>query len=145
MARYISSVVGATAPTTARPCLSIFCTAGVAFEMREAGIFNTTTTAQRTALRRMTNATGQGAGQTESKYDPDSAAATCTAFITHTADGGTGDMLHMMPCGAAVGSGTIMTFYDRPIECTLGTANGVGILCASGTGQISDSHLVWDE
>lgn len=145
MGRFVSSAIGATAPTTARPCLSVFAIAGVGCGLREAAVFNTTTTAERLRLARMTNATGVGTGQTEGKYDDDTASADCTAFITHTADGGVGDGLHVMPCGAAIGSGVILTFYDQSIEVPPGTANGVGILCLTGTGQVSDAHLVWDE
>lgn len=145
MARYVAAAIGATAPTTARACISLYSPASTAGELREAAVFNTTTTAERLQLARLTATGTQGTGQVEAKYDDDSAAAAVTSFITHTADATVGDRMHMMPCGAAIGSGTILTFYDRGIEWPVGTTNGIGIVCATGTGQISDSHLVWDE
>lgn len=145
MARYITGLVGATTSTTLRPCISVYSAAAVGFEVREAAAFNTTTTAARLRLARLTAQGTPGAGQTEAKYDDDSAAASCTSFITHTADATVGDGLHMMPLGAAIGAGTILTFYDRGIEAPVGTANGIGIITATGTGQVADTHLVWDE
>lgn len=145
MARYITTGTSNGTPSATRPFWSIYAIASVGFELREAAIFNTTTTAHRTQLARLTSTGTQGTGQTEAKYDDDAAAASATSFTTHTADPGIGDKLHMMPCGAAAGAGTILTFYDRGIECTSGTANGLGIIVVSGTPQVSDIHMVWDE
>ena len=145
MARYVSSALGATVPTALRPALSVYSIAGVGYELREAAAFNTTATACRNALTRLTAAGTPGTGQVEGKYDPDSLAASATAFITHTADATAGDRLHVMPCGAAIGAGTILTFYDRGIEVAVGTANGIGIVLLTGTAQIIDCHMVWDE
>ncbi len=144
MARYVAGAVGAAAATTVRGP-SLYSVAAVAGELREAACFNTTTTACRQQIKRLTATGTQGAGLTEAKYDDDSATASVTAFTTHTADATAGDAMHVMPCGAAIGSGTILTFYDRGIEWPVGTTNGIGILLASGTGQVTDCHLVWDE
>lgn len=145
MARFISAIAGTGAGSTTLPIFSVYSPAGSGFELREAACFNTTTTAARERLQRLTTAGTPGAGQTEAKYDDDSPAAAATAFTTHSVGPTLGDGLHVMPMGAAIGAGSILTFYDRGIECAAGTANGIGIIVASGTGQIADVHMVWDE
>lgn len=144
VARYLTSGTSSGTPSATRPHWSVYSPAGSGFELREAAIFNTTTTAHRAQLARLTTTGTQGAGQTEAKYDDDAATAAATAFASHTADPTIGDKLHMMPSGAAVGAGTILTFYDRGIECPVGTSSGLGII-AIGTAQLSDIHLIWDE
>lgn len=143
MARYSiagrSTVVG----TSARACFSLFSTAAVTARVVEVGIFNTTSTAVAASLVRFTAATNVGVGLTESKHRPESAAATCTGFAGHTGDRTVGDTLAQASLGAAVGSGVIWTFDG--IYTLLGTANGVGVICPSGTGQILDYYLVWEE
>lgn len=145
MARYSiagrSTVVG----TSARAQFSLFSTAAVTARIVEVGVFNTTSTALAVALARFTAATNVGAGLTESKHRPESAAATCTGFAGHTGDGTAGDILAQASLGAAVGAGVIWTFGDSGIWTLLGTANGVGVLVPTGTGQITDYYLVWDE
>ena len=145
MARYSiagrSTVVG----TTLRAMASLFSTAAVTARIVEVGVFNTTSTAVAVSLVRFTNATGVGAGLTESKHRPESPAATCTGFAGHTADGAVGDTLAYASLGAAVGSGVIWTFGDSGVFTLIGTANGVGLICPVGTGQICDYTVTWDE
>jgi len=52
--------------------------------------------------------------------------------------------------GAAVGSGVIWTFGDDGLAITAAdavesTANGIGPVVATGTGQICQCYMVWDE
>jgi hypothetical protein len=145
VSRFIASGTSGGTPSATRPFLSVYSPAGNGFELREAAIFNTTTTAHRAQLARLTSTGTQGSGLTEGKYDEDAPPILATAFNTHTADPGIGDKMHMMGVGAAAGAGCILTFYDRGIEITGGTANGVGIIVVAGTPQISDIHFVWDE
>jgi hypothetical protein len=126
-----STVVG----TSARAIASVFSTATV---------FNTTTTAVAVSLVRFTNATGVGAGLTEVDHDP-AKLALATAFAGHTADGGVGSAFYQAALGAAIGSGIIWTCGDNGIVVPVGTANGIGIICPTGTGQILDYYYVWDE
>jgi len=145
MARYAiagrSTVVG----TTVRAIASLYSTAAVTARVVEVGVFNTTAVAVAVAFVRLTNATGVGAGLTESKYRPDSVAATCTGFAGHTADSAVGDVLAYASLGAAVGAGVIWTFGDGGVELLIGTANGAGVICPVGTGQILDYYYVFDE
>ncbi len=145
MARYISAVTSTGAGSVTLPIVSVYAIAAVGFELREVACFNTTVTASRNRLQRLTTTGTVGAALTEAKYDDDSAPASCTGVNTHTVAPTLGDGLHMLPMGAAIGSGTILTFYDKGIECPVGTANGLGIIVLSGTGQIADVNLIWDE
>jgi hypothetical protein len=136
-----STVVG----TAARAMASLFAAAGSGGRIREVGVFNTTTTALAVGLIRFTNATGVGAGLTEAEYDENAPPPLCTGFAGHTADGGTGQVIRQASLGAAIGSGVIWTFGDSGLVIAPGTANGIGIHCPTGTGQICDYYIDWDE
>jgi hypothetical protein len=145
MARYSiagrSTVVG----TTVRAVASLFAIASRTMKLREVGVFNTTSTAAAVALVRFTNATGVGAGLTEVPYDEAGPAVNGTGFAGHTADGAVGSPLRYASLPAAVGGGVIWTFGDTGIIVAAGTANGIGIICPTGTGQIVDYYMDWDE
>lgn len=132
------------APTALRAIASVFSLAAVGFKLREVGIFNTTSTALAVALARFTNATGVGTGLTEADYDQANPAQ-ATGFAGHTADGAVGQVFRQGSLPAAVGGGIIWTFGDSGILVPVGTANGIGIICPTGTGQILDYYYDWDE
>ena len=135
-----STVVG----TTLRAMASVFSTAAIHPKIIEIGVFNTTATAVAVSVVRFTNATGVGAGLTEVAEDDPVHVATATGFAGHTADGAVSAALRQATLGAAVGSGVIWTFgLGLLINNT--TADGVGIICPTGTGQICDYHITWDE
>lgn len=135
-----STVVG----TTLRAVASVFSLAAFGFTLREVGIFNTTTTAVAVSLVRFTNATGVGAGLTETDWDPGKTPS-ATGFAGHTADGAVGAAIRQGSLGAAIGSGIVWTFGESGLIVPVGTANGIGIICPSGTGQIVDFYYDWDE
>ena len=135
-----ATVVG----TTLRAGASLFATATVGAKIREIGISNTTATAFAASLARFTNATGVGAGLTEADYDAANPAI-CTGFAGHTADGAVGQVFRQISIGAAIGAGFVWTFGDSGILIAVGTANGLGIICPTGTGQIFDYWIDWDE
>lgn len=135
-----STVIG----TNLRAIASLFAAAAANGNLREVGVFNTTTTGLAVALVRFTNATGVGAGLTEGNYDPGKPAL-CTGFAGHTGDGAVGEVLRQAALGAAIGSGVIWTMGDSGIVIPVGTANGIGIICPVGTGQILDYYIDWDE
>jgi hypothetical protein len=132
------------AGTTLRAVASVFSAAAVGFKLREVGVFNTTSTAVAVSLVRFTNATGVGAGLTEVDYDGANVTQV-TGFAGHTADGAVGSPFRQASLGAAIGAGIIWTFGDSGIIVPVGTANGIGIICPTGTGQILDYYLEWDE
>lgn len=132
------------AGTNVRALFSLFATANNGGAIREIGIINTTSTAFAAAVARFTNATGVGAGLTEADYDPDSPAI-LTGFAGHTADGGVGQVFRQASIAAAVGAGAVWTFGDTGLVIPKGTANGIGIIIPTGSGQIVDYWLDWDE
>lgn len=114
--------------------------------MREVGVFNTTTNAVAVSLVFFTNATGVGAALTEVQWDQATdAAPTMTAFAGHTADGAVTSPVRQATLGAAAGSGVIWTFGEEGLVVKIGTANGIGIICPTGTGQILDYYYDWAE
>ena len=135
-----ATVVG----TTLRAGASLFAIAAVGGKVREIGITNTTAVAFAAAVCRFTNATGVGAGLTEVDYDAANPAQ-CTGFAGHTADGAVGANLRYASIGAAIGAGIVWTFGDSGLLIAVGTANGIGIICPTGTGQIFDYWIDWDE
>lgn len=135
-----STVVG----TAARAIASVFGTATVGLTLREVGVFNTTAVACAVSLVRFTNATGVGAGLTEVDWDPGKPAS-ATGFAGHTSDGAVGSPLRQGSLGAAIGSGVIWTFGVSGILIPVGTANGIGIICPTGTGQILDYYYDWED
>ena len=128
-----------------RAAMSIFAAASSGGAIREVGVFNTTATALAVALVRFTNATNVGAGQTEGEYDENSPPPLCTVFAGHTGDGGVGQVLRQASIGAAIGAGVIWTFGDRGLVIAPGTANGIGITVPTGTGQVLDLYIDWEE
>lgn len=145
MARYAiagrSTVVG----TTVRAVASLFAVASRTAKVRQISVCNTTSTAVAVAICRFTNATGVGAALTEVLYDEASPAPNATGFAGHTADGAVGSNIDYVSLGAAVGSGWVFTYGDTGILIAAGTANGLGIICPTGTGQILDYSICWDE
>ncbi len=150
MARF-SAGVRATAGTSLRPMMSIYSAAASIGVLREVGVFNTTATALEIFLTRLTATGTQGAGLTEARFNPKKAPALCTAFTTHTVDATLGDDLgYRAVLGAAIGSGVIWTFGDDGImigepDALEVVGNGIGIILETGTGQICQCYMVWDE
>lgn len=145
MARYTFGMRGTVVGTNLRAMMSLYAIAGVGGRLREVGVFNTTTTALAVALARMTNATGVGAGQTEGEYDENAPAPQCTIFAGHTADSAVGQIFRQATLGAAAGAGVIWTFGDSGLVIQPGTANGIGVIVPTGTGQFCDLYFDWDE
>jgi hypothetical protein len=134
------------AATSTLPCVSLYSTAAVNFDLLEIGISNTVATANVVALCRLTTAGTQGTGLTEAALDQGSVAATCTAFLAHTGTPPTlVDLGYRFQLGAAVGAAVIWTFLPGEFRSVIGTANGVGVYCPTGTGQALDVYFKWVE
>lgn len=145
MARY-SAGAKTTAGSTLLPIISLYSAAAVGPKIREIGVFNTTSTPVDLKLVRLTSQGTPGAGLTEGKHDPDSAAASCTAFTTHSAGPTLGDDLgYRGSLGAAIGAAVIFTFGDSGLRASVGTSNGIGVIVENGTGQACQAYIVWDE
>jgi hypothetical protein len=134
------------AGSTTLPLFSLYSPAGSGGRIREIGVFNTTTTALAVALRRLSTAGTQGAALDEGEYDTDDPVPAMTAFQTHSvAPTLVAGVIRQATIGAAQGAGVIWTFGDAGLVIKPGTGNGVGLLIATGTGQIVDFYIDWDE
>lgn len=136
-----ASVVG----TSLRAQLSLYAPASSNGRVREIECVNTTTTAFAAAIARFTNATNVGAGQTEAEYDEDAPPPLCTIFAGHSGDGGVGQVFRQTTIGAAAGAGRVWTFGGPGLVIQPGTANGIGIIVPTGTGQFGDDSIDWEE
>ncbi len=145
MARYSFGMRGTVVGTAARAMMSLFCSASGNAKLVEVGVYNTTAVALAIALARFTAATNVGAGQTEGEYDTDGNPPLSTIFAGHTGDGTVGQILKQATLGAYVGAGVIWTFGNGGIVIPSGTANGIGVIVPTGTGQLCDLEFIWDE
>lgn len=145
MAIYTASIRG-TAGTTARPMMSVFAIAARGCFIREAGVFNTTATSLSVMLCKFTAVGTPGSAITIAPWDIEQPVANMTPFTTHSADATLGTQLNRAMLGAAIGSGVIWTFWSgRGIHIPPGTGNGVGLIVATGTGQVCDHYMTWEE
>lgn len=134
-----SSIAG----TSVRAQFSLFGSASFGASIIEITITNTTTTAFAAALARFTAATNVGSGLTEVAHGINP--PQCTGFAGHTGDASPGSAFLQRSIGAAIGAGTTWSFAPGELIVPVGTANGIGIIIPTGTGQISDFEIVWDE
>ncbi len=145
MSRFSGGVRTAIGSTTL-PIISLYAIANISGALREVGLFNTAATAVNLVLRRLTTAGTQGASQTEAQHDEDSPTPNMDLRTTHTVAPTLGDDLgYRTTLGASIGAGVIWTFGDKGLIIPTGTANGIGVLVGTGTGQIIDAYMVWDE
>lgn len=147
MARYSAGARTTTAGSTTLPLGALYSGASDNGWIVEIGVANTTTTAVALKLTRLTTA-GTATGITETGHEAVAGTATCSAVRDHTGTAPTlgGDLGYNIVLGGAVGDRHIWTFGDRGLATGLsGTGNGVGIIVATGTGQIIDFYFVWDE
>ena len=146
MARYSIAGRSSAAATSTLPALSLYASASGGGAIREIGLVNTTSTAFVASLRRFTATGTQGAALTEIAHNADKPSPQCTGFDAHSVTPTiTAGVFRQVVLGAAVGSMVIWTFGDEGLVINLGTANGYGILCPTGTGQIFDYWIDWDE
>lgn len=146
MARFSGGLRTTGAGSTTLPACALVADTNNGFILREIAVFNTTTTAAIYKLVRLSTAGTPGAGAVEAEWDEDGPAPTCDIFDVYTGTAPTtAELGARFALGAAIGSGVIRTFGGSGIRCQPGTANGIGLLLATGTGQILDVDFVWDE
>jgi hypothetical protein len=146
VARY-SAGVRTGAGSTTLPIISLYSGSAVNGAIVEIGVFNTTAVAVALKLIRLTTA-GTASGLTETSHEAIAAAASCGAVGTHSSTGPTlgGDLGYYVTLGPFVGAGVIWTFGGMGLSTGLsGTGNGVGVIVATGTGQVCDAYMVWEE
>lgn len=128
------------------PLFSLYAGASAQAALRELGVFNTTATAVAVALVRLASSGQPGAAVTIAPNDTGFVAAQAAAYGTHTSAPTLGtDLGYRAPLGAAVGAGVIWTFGDRGLVIPKGSTNGIGLYVPTGTGQVVDWYLVFDE
>lgn len=137
------AAVGARASTgsTTLPSGSLYAPANNGLMLVEVGLFNTTTTAAAFKLARLTTA-GTASDLTTEVLEDGTGTPIGTAKDTHTVGPTIGGTLRQATLGAAAGAGVIWT---GRWWIPNGTANGIGIVCATGTSQIIDWYMVWEE
>ena len=145
MARFVAG--GRTsAGSTTLPIISVYANADVGPRVVEIGVSNTTTTAVALKICKLTSAGTQGAGLTETGFDQGAPTADCTAVNTHSSTGPTVvDAGFNITLAGVIGAGWIWTFGAGGMCVPATTGNGVGVIVATGTGQILDAYIVWDE
>lgn len=144
MARFVAGTRTGAGSTTL-PIISVYSSATINPHVFEIGVFNTTATAVALKLCKLTTAGTQGAGLTETSLDAGAYTASCTAFTTHTVTATIVDMGYNVTLGAAIGSGMVWTFGDTGLSVPAGTGNGIGVIVATGTGQVLDAYIAWTE
>lgn len=131
-------------PTAARGP-SLYCSADGGIRIREIGITNTTTTAFAASIG-VATALGTVAGSvTEFCEDDPGYTVKGIVSLSHSADATIAGTIRQVTVGAAAGAGYTWTFGDNGLYRPEGTANGVVILCPTGTAQFFDFYFVWDE
>jgi hypothetical protein len=132
-------------PTAARGP-SVYGIANKGGRIREIGVVNTTAVAVAVGIARASAAGTQGAGLTEVVMDNElNGVIQLTAFNTHTADATVGAVIRQITLGAAAGSGWVFAFGEEGLVIPQGTANGIVIVCPTGTGQHLDFWFDWEE
>jgi len=113
----------------------------------EVGITNTTVTAYEVSLARLTSAGTQGAAAGAWTYEEgaNNLTAKVSAVQAHTVAPGLGPEVRRASIGASIGSGVIFTFGGRGLLIPSGTANGLGLITISGTGQLADVYWSVDQ
>lgn len=146
MARQSAAYRTTGAGSATLPMASLFSLGTGDLWLVEVGVTNTTVTALEVSLKRFTAAGTAGTAQTvlweegvlnfTAKGDPRD-----THTVTPTITAGE---LRRASIGASIGSGVIWTFGGRGLLIPSGTANGVGLMPMTGTGQICDVYWSWD-
>lgn len=145
MARCAISGRSTITPTATLPGVSLYATTGVRPKVKEVHIFNTTSTPFVPALVRLTTAGTPGVGLTEVCEDDPGHAVVATGFAGHTVAPTIGGEVRRADAGAAIGTGCVWTFSDQGVHIPSTAADGLGIIVPTGTGQVFDYVIVWDE
>lgn len=123
---------------------SVYATTGITPRIVRVEVYNTTSTAMAVGLA-IASATGTpGAGLTEVALNDRAYVPIATGFNTHTVDATVGACIVQGDLAGIVGSAIIWTF-DVPITLSAATTSGLVIVTPTGTGQIIDFAIHWDE
>jgi hypothetical protein len=145
MAKYSAAATQSGAKTSARgPSLS--AAAAVGFRLVEVGVESTTAVSSQVALRKITALGTGGAALDEVPWWENSAAASCLAANSSTADHTfVAGSLRVAHLAAAIGGGIIWTFGPEGLIIPEGTGNGVALTLPGGTDAIINFYFDWEE
>jgi len=142
--RYSASVQGGAGSTTL-PSASLYAGANKNKRLFEVHGFGTVATESRYLLRRLDTAGTKPAVVVDAPYDSNGPAAEAGVSGTHTVGPTLDEIFERLVFGASIGAGVILTFGKEGILIPNGTANGIGVVLNTGTGQVIDWTFVWEE
>lgn len=135
-----ATVVG----TSLRSIATLYATSTFGARVREIGICNFAAVAATFALAEFGATTNRGTVKTAVNEDLNP--TQCAVYDGHTADGASvGVPFRQITLPAAVGATMVWTFSEGGFQIPIGTANGLGIIVPSGTGQLVDFWFKWEE
>jgi hypothetical protein len=145
MARFASAYRTSGAGSATLPMASLYAQANTPLWVVEVGITNTTAVLLEVTLQRLSSTGTQGTAQTVIYEENDTITVKGDPRQTHSVlPTLVAGEVRRASIGASVGSGVIFTFGGRGLYIPPGTANGVGLLPISTTGQICDVYWSWD-
>ncbi len=147
MARFSAGARATGAGSTTLPTQALYATANGRPILREVMMANTTATACVYELVTFNTAGTPGAGLTEGKWADQSGAPDSVAFQAFTSTAPTIDQRLgiLFPLAGLIGSAIIRTMPGDGIRVPTGTANGIGLIVHTGTGQLCDIDWTWEE
>ena len=147
MARYAAAWRTAGAGSATLPMASLYAQATGSLWLVEVGVTNTTVTALAISLKRFSTLGTVGAVVPGVGYEENDVNVTTKGIAADTHTVGptlVAGEIRRASIGASIGSGIIWTFGGRGLFIPSGTANGVGLIPITGTGQICDVYFSWD-
>jgi hypothetical protein len=147
VARYAAAWRTAGAGSATLPMASLYAQATGALWLAEVGVTNTTVTALAISLKRFSTLGTVGAVVPGVSFEENDVNVTTKGIAADTHTVGptlVAGEIRRASIGAAIGSGIIWTFGGRGLFVPSGTANGVGLIPITGTGQICDVYFSWD-
>lgn len=146
MARQAAGFRTTGAGSATLPMASLYASSTGGLWVVEIAVTNTTVTALETSLKRLTTAGTQGTAQTVTYEENDgNFTAKGDPRDTHTvAPTLVAGEVRRNSIGASIGSGVIWSFGGRGLFVPSGTANGIGLMPMTGTGQVCDVYFSWD-
>lgn len=147
MARFSAAGRTTGGGTNLLPSVAIVGGTTVRPRIAEIGVFNTTATACCVGLVRITTAGTPGASVVVAKETDTAQAPIAAVNNTYTSTGPTitAGVFRQASLGAAIGSGVIWTFDAIGLVIPDTAAAGVALIVPTGTGQILDFSITWNE
>jgi len=144
---FSAATVATGAGSTTLPMVSIYASATAGGIVRKIQVENPTTSAVDIAVRRLTTAGTQGASIDEQNWQ-DGGAPQCQCVQAHSSTGPTitaGFIDRYQFPASMAGAVVVWTYEGSGLVIPKGTANGIAIIPAAGTGQLCVVTIQWEE